>query len=214
MNRARVLLGIQIVFLLSLILMQGAVEVIDRPISFEGNSVAVNLLITEKPFHFGIIHSNIISLDEYTTSQENDTTSPEVESSFTVWALAGIHGYSVTWHPTDLYPDNYTIYRNGTIIDSGDWDGSEISISLDGVPIGIYNYTLVVCDTSNNDAKSQVTVYILEAVTTDTSAATDVLPDLTILFLAVPVSIILLIATTIYIKQRKLYRELNRQDNH
>ncbi|MFQ5980221.1 MAG: ethylbenzene dehydrogenase-related protein [Candidatus Heimdallarchaeota archaeon] len=71
-------------------------------------------------------------------------------------------GNNITWHPVDENPANYTIYQNDSIAASGPWDNSSISISLDNLTLGIYNYTLVARDIYDQWAADTVWVTILD----------------------------------------------------
>lgn len=69
---------------------------------------------------------------------------------------------SLTWTVSDLHPSTYEIWQNDMSIDSGVWDGSDISTPLSSLGLGLYNYTLLVTDTSSNSATSQVNVTIFD----------------------------------------------------
>lgn len=80
---------------------------------------------------------------------------------------------------TDLYPDIYIVYQNGSSIQSDSWiSGTIITISLDDLEVGVYNYTLIVGDTSGNEAILNVFVTVTnlpistEESTTSTPSAT------------------------------------------
>ncbi len=61
---------------------------------------------------------------------------------------------------TDLDPGTYTIYQNGTVVDSGDWiSGEKISLSLSDLELGTYNISMVFTDGSGN-ASPTVTVIV------------------------------------------------------
>jgi hypothetical protein len=72
---------------------------------------------------------------------------------------------SLTWTVSDLHPDSFEIWRNDVSLDSGIWDGSDISTPLSSLGLGFYNFTLVLTDTSNNMASSQVNVTIVDGTT-------------------------------------------------
>lgn len=55
-------------------------------------------------------------------------------------------GNYVTWHPEAYFPDTYVLYLNESLEDSGQWNGSELAFSLNGLDPGLYNYTLIVDD--------------------------------------------------------------------
>jgi hypothetical protein len=61
----------------------------------------------------------------------------------------GATGNSISWTVSDtrISTSNYTIYRNGTIIDTGSWtNGTPIIVNVDGLSDGTYNYTIVATD--------------------------------------------------------------------
>ncbi len=73
-------------------------------------------------------------------------------------------GHSITWSPADLNPMSYTIYRNGSLLRSGPWNSSAetITVSVDGLGLGVYNYTIVVTDVGSNTATNEVWVVVLD----------------------------------------------------
>lgn len=73
----------------------------------------------------------------------------------------GSAGLSITWRGSSSEPDSFVVYRNGSIVDSGDWDGSPILVPLDGLSSGHHNYTCLVNDTSGNTAIDTVWVNVL-----------------------------------------------------
>jgi len=81
---------------------------------------------------------------------------------------------SLTWTAYDLHPDYFEIWQNGLLIDSGVWDGSEISTPLDSLVLGLYNYTLYVRDTSSNSASSQVNVTIVDSTAPTVNSPSDI----------------------------------------
>ncbi|MGY5873441.1 MAG: hypothetical protein RTV72_14415 [Candidatus Thorarchaeota archaeon] len=69
---------------------------------------------------------------------------------------------SLTWPVSDLHPSYYEVFQDEVSIDSGVWDGSDISTPLSSLTLGVYNFTLFVNDTSGNSAVSQVNVDIVD----------------------------------------------------
>ena len=94
----------------------------------------------------------------------SDTISPTLDNPDDVQYECGSAGNQIIWSPQDLKPDSYDLYRNGTLIDSGTWDGSDIVVVVDGLDFGTYNFTLVVSDTSNNNASSTVMVLVVDTI--------------------------------------------------
>ncbi|MFX0061904.1 MAG: right-handed parallel beta-helix repeat-containing protein [Candidatus Hermodarchaeota archaeon] len=70
--------------------------------------------------------------------------------------------YVISWTVEDKYPATYSIYRNGTELDFGAWSSLvPINISVRGLSLGVYNYTLVAKDMSDNVVNDTVMVFVL-----------------------------------------------------
>ena len=82
-------------------------------------------------------------------------------------------GNRITWIPSDSNPNNYTISRNGIIVGSGGWNGSSISVLVDWLIPGTYEYRLIVTNVGGYFASDIVmVVVILPVATTGTSTTT------------------------------------------
>ncbi|MHA1896912.1 MAG: hypothetical protein ACTSU2_05895, partial [Promethearchaeota archaeon] len=61
--------------------------------------------------------------------------------------VVGATGNSIKWVPNargSVSTKTYTIYKDGSVESEGDWvPGTAITISVDGLPVGTYNYTIV-----------------------------------------------------------------------
>jgi hypothetical protein len=78
----------------------------------------------------------------------------------------GIMEHLLNWSFTDLNPDAWVLYINGSVYDEGAWDGSEISANAGGLAEGNYNATIAVNDTSNHVATSTVELVVVPPSTT------------------------------------------------
>ncbi|MHA1966934.1 MAG: right-handed parallel beta-helix repeat-containing protein [Candidatus Hodarchaeales archaeon] len=86
-------------------------------------------------------------------------------------------GKTLNVSATDVYPHTYILYQNGTVINSSNWISGELIIfSLDdfSLPVGVYNFTIVVNDTSGNEATKTIIVTVNPADTTSTTDATTI----------------------------------------
>ena len=92
----------------------------------------------------------------------NDSTNPIIDEPIDINYEAGSTDQSIIWHPEDLYPDSYSILRNGSELISGPWNGSKINISISGLDLGMYNYTLFVNDTVGNYNVDTVIVTVVD----------------------------------------------------
>ncbi|MHA2100122.1 MAG: hypothetical protein ACW99A_15715, partial [Candidatus Kariarchaeaceae archaeon] len=94
-----------------------------------------------------------------------DTTVPLITSPNDFSYEYGITGYSVNWTATDLNPGTYFIYRNSVQVDTGTWlDSVPISISVEGLTIGTYNFTILILDNYNNPVSDEVFVTVQDTV--------------------------------------------------
>ncbi len=104
-----------------------------------------------------------------------DTTNPVLDTPADVNYNFGETGNWINWTGTDFLPMNYSVIRNGSYINNGTWLSSiSINISVDGLAVETYNYTILINDTSNNQALDLVLVIVSEApvATTVTTTAT------------------------------------------
>ncbi|MFW9804177.1 MAG: NosD domain-containing protein [Candidatus Thorarchaeota archaeon] len=87
-----------------------------------------------------------------------------------------ITGYSITWKPNDIDPLNYTIYLDGGAYKSGLWNSSseEITVSVDGLPYGTHNFTIVVMDVELNPAIDTVMVSVVDTAIPSLSSPEDI----------------------------------------
>lgn len=104
---------------------------------------------------------NAIAQSSMIQPAAQDTSPPAIDHPWDMTYNETTTGHTITWHPSDEFPDSYAIYRQGTSIDSGSWSGGSISINVDGEAIGSYNYTIEVSDTSNNAAQDTVGVKVV-----------------------------------------------------
>jgi peptide/nickel transport system substrate-binding protein len=105
-----------------------------------------------------------------------DTTPPQIDNPVNILYNEFTTGHSITWHPTDITPQSYIIYLEGTPVKSGAWNSSSevITISVDGLSLGIYNYTLVVTDSGSNSASDEVLVTVVDATSPTIDAPADI----------------------------------------
>ena len=98
-----------------------------------------------------------------------DGTPPAINYPSNMTYEYGYTGNSISWTPTDNYPDNYIIYRNGTIVKQGSWlSGNPINVSVDGLTPGLYEFLLVVQDTSSLNQSRTIFVQVTPDVTKPT----------------------------------------------
>ncbi len=91
-----------------------------------------------------------------------DNDPPAMDHPGNITYAEGTTGHVITWSPFDVCPDHYVVYRNGTLVASGLWNGSQISVSVDGLSLGCYNYTLVVYDEAGHSTVDTVFVTVVD----------------------------------------------------
>ncbi|MFW9978228.1 MAG: hypothetical protein ACFFEJ_09130 [Candidatus Thorarchaeota archaeon] len=180
------------------VLLDGEVHLSDS--SWDGELIAVNLdhlyeddLLETLPAYFTYT-CTVFNLDNETVS---DTVEVEViadvlapivvptiddvygatNASFEV----GSFGHSITWNITETNPSFYNITRtsnettsNDTIIEFGSWDGSNLTITIDGLNASHwYMFTLFVNDTLGYNTTSSVNITIYPDLTAPVISSPD-----------------------------------------
>ncbi|MHA2364251.1 MAG: Heimdall-CTERM domain-containing surface protein [Candidatus Hodarchaeales archaeon] len=129
-------------------------------IQLNGNEIASGSWVSGNTFiqsvdglSTGVYNYTIIVSDEDGFNEFDSVivtvTAPEspvfTTTPFDLTFVAGTTGYSLSWVATDRNASTYEIMRDSVTIESGTWEsGTAISMSLDELAPGIYNFTLVV----------------------------------------------------------------------
>ncbi|MHA2279113.1 MAG: beta strand repeat-containing protein, partial [Candidatus Kariarchaeaceae archaeon] len=119
----------------------------------------------------GVYNFTIIIYDDSMNSVSDivivtviDSTNPTFSTSPSNLQYAeGQTSNILTWNSTDLYPNTYIIYKDGSSIDTGSWtNASTITLNVDGLSKAVYNYTIVVVDVFNNQGVDTVFVTVID----------------------------------------------------
>jgi hypothetical protein len=108
-----------------------------------------------------------------TVTDVSDTTNPLIDSPADDTIEFGSTTDDIQWNGTDANPDTYIVYRNDSNIQSGSWTNDTfITVELDGLALGIYNFTCWINDTSNNFVTDIVWITVSDTTdpTTDSPA--------------------------------------------
>ncbi len=97
---------------------------------------------------------------------------PTISGPTEVTFQSGILGNWIEWICFDENPMSYSITRNDYVIDYGDWDGSNISINIDALPVGSHNLSLTLTDTGSRMASHFVDITITSETTSTTTTST------------------------------------------
>ncbi|MDF1540603.1 MAG: ABC transporter substrate-binding protein [Candidatus Thorarchaeota archaeon] len=97
-------------------------------------------------------------------TEVQDLVSPILNSPEDITFAFGETGYFINWEGESANPDYYSIYLNGSLYDSGTWNSSteSFNVDLDGLPVGGYNFTIVVNTTLSLEASDTVLVRVVE----------------------------------------------------
>lgn len=88
------------------------------------------------------------------------TTGVTLDSPHDIEYEVGTTGHTLTWNGTAENPDKYYVYWNDTHYTSGNWDGGTVGLGIDGLAVGVHNFTCVVNDTTGESAKDTVLVIV------------------------------------------------------
>ncbi len=72
-------------------------------------------------------------------------------------------GNILSWIPFSTIPDSFELFVNDELVDSGSWNGSVISVNVDGLVPGIHNYSIHVYNTAGESATDWVLVMVTGA---------------------------------------------------
>ena len=104
-----------------------------------------------------------------------DTIPPTINSPADIEYVETTTGNIITWTPYDLNPAFYFISMNEYVVQSGLWNSSSdiITLSVDGLTVGLYNFVIIVYDQSGNIAVDSVLVSVVAlTITSSTPTST------------------------------------------
>lgn len=174
------------------------------------NTSSESISISVDGLSLGVFNYTLLVTDQYdNTAQDEvlvivtDGTPPVVNDVPDVTFTEDSAGHNITWLPTDLHPDTFEIFLDGSMIRSGLWNssGESIFVALDSLDPGTYNYTVIMTDVGGNTISDTVIVTVTEATTTSTTTTTTTgtltttdgnIPPMTILLLSAIVGIIII----------------------
>jgi parallel beta-helix repeat protein len=107
-----------------------------------------------------------------------DSISPTIDSPEDIEYVAGSTGNNIVWAGSDSFPASYEIFIDSESTKIGAWNSSteSITVSVDGLAAGEYNYTIVLTDQGGNSVSDSVIVVVTEPPTTPTTPTTTTTP--------------------------------------
>ncbi len=135
-------------------------------------------------------------------------TVPYLSSPDDITYEVGTSDLEIFWDASDFNPANYTVYLNSTIDYAAPWNGNPIWYNIEGLDVGVYNYTIILEDTSGQAVSDTVFVFVIPAstttlTTTETSTTTPTQPESLILLTIIGVSAIIIIVVIILIFKKR-----------
>jgi len=129
----------------------------------------ISIILPLNHFISNVYNFTIVVIDDAgNTASDNvivtisDTLSPILKGLIELTVFEGTEEFYVSWTASDEHPDAYVIYQNSVEIRSGFWDPKySITVFLYNLPLNVYNFTIIVSDTSGNTA-SYTTINPLE----------------------------------------------------
>jgi hypothetical protein len=150
------------------------------------------------------------SVDRFPNGTIGDPIPPKISGPPDMEYKVGTVGHFLDWNISEEYPHEFLVLRNGSIVVSGEPYRHSLKIWVDGLKIGIYNYTLVISDLGGNYACDTVFVRVIpieESTRSTAEEPTRSTADYSTFFHAC-ISSILVVVVILYATRREW---LNRQ---
>jgi parallel beta-helix repeat protein len=144
------------------------------------------------------VPGNASAIDHYPIGA--DLSSPSVDTPDDLSYEVGEVGNRIEWDSYSIIPRYYEITRNGTLVDSGDWNGSALAFNVDGLSFGSHNFTIRVVDIFGNYAID--TVFVVVSVPTQITEYFGI-PTQTLIMIGIGAAV--LIAAIIIQQKKELY---------
>ena len=122
---------------------------------------------------------------------------PLVNHPHDLTLLLGNNDSEIVWQPSDLSLLYYEVYKNGELINSHiwlPWENTTVSVHLDGLSLGVHNYTIRIIDRALLETIDTVIVQVVEQIGPST--------EMLILMIAISSAIVIIVGA-VFIFRRK-----------
>ncbi|MHA1908566.1 MAG: right-handed parallel beta-helix repeat-containing protein [Candidatus Thorarchaeota archaeon] len=124
------------------------------------------------------VHTVFVLVEDLDGNLVNDTvmvevydeTPPEIDGPADTWLFEDTADQTIAWDVSDLNPDNYTVYLDGAVYETGTWTTGELVIDFEGVTEGLYEVEILIHDVDGNPA-SDILMFLM--INDDTAPAID-----------------------------------------
>ncbi|MHA2210220.1 MAG: right-handed parallel beta-helix repeat-containing protein [Candidatus Thorarchaeota archaeon] len=103
-----------------------------------------------------------------------DSGDPVLNSPDDIFLEVGTSSVWINWTATDAYLEGYQVLQEGVPVASGDWVAGPGPIGIDGSDVAVFNFTILVWDTSGNLVSDTVMVHLVDTTSPTLSGASDV----------------------------------------
>ena len=117
----------------------------------------------------------------------------------------GTTGHSITWTPLCDRPQREEVTVDAAHHSSSSWDGGPITISIDGLSVGLHEYEVRVFDTAGYSVSDTVNVNVTSAPTTPTTPPNGTGPplDTTTLLIIIAAAGVVVIILIVILRKKK-----------
>jgi hypothetical protein len=136
------------------------------------------------------------------TSLWSPSPAPTIDHPSAVAYTFGTTGHSITWHPSSPHPQSFILARNGTVVDSGAWNGSILAYGVDGLGVGTYLFNCTVTDGLGQSVSSVVTVSVSASQTPPPPASG--LPVTIMVAVGGGIAVVVILAGIIMLRRRRV----------
>ena len=111
-----------------------------------------------------------LSLERMDIEQYTDRTAPTLNHPANIEYILGATGNSINWTLSEEHPVSYQVWRNSALVKDGDWNttSEQVTVIVDGLDVGVYNYTIMVTDIAGYTVTDEVTVTVVAELITPT----------------------------------------------
>jgi len=104
-----------------------------------------------------------LTLERMDIEQYTDRTDPTLNHPADIEYILGATGNSINWILSDEHPVEYQVLLDSSIVKVGYWNSTseQVTILVDGLDIGVHNYTIIITDIAGNTGTDEVIVTVV-----------------------------------------------------
>ena len=104
-----------------------------------------------------------LTLERMDIEQYTDRTDPTLNHPGDIEYILGAIGNRINWTLSDEHPVEYQVRLNGSLVKVGYWNSTleQVTILVDGLDVGVHNYTITITDIAGNTGTDEVFVTVV-----------------------------------------------------